>query len=151
MEKSAFCMQPALRLLRLGSLLEKHADQVLQQDTGLTFSQCRILLSLRENPSCSQRCLARCLDLTQAAVSRQTEMLREKGLLTREENAENRREHVLKLTAKGKKQLEEGMELVTEKFEAAFSVLSMEDITSIRTGVDKLLEHLRGLRDGDCD
>ncbi len=136
-------MQPALRLHRLSALLEKAADHALQAELELTFSQCMILLSLRDNPSCSQRSIAECRELTEAAVSRQTEMLREKGLLTREENAQNRREHVLKLTAKGTKLLEKGMEIITAKFSAVFSVLDDAEIDALRASLDKLLEAMR--------
>ncbi len=153
MGKNPFCMQPALRLHRLSALLEKAADHALHQELDLTFSQCMILLSLRDNPDCSQRSIARCRDLTQAAVSRQTEMLCEKGLLTREENERNRREHVLALTAKGTRLLEKGMEIVTAKFEAGFACLTQGETGALRASVDKLLDSMRSQRKGDgcCD
>jgi DNA-binding MarR family transcriptional regulator len=149
MNEQSFCMQPALRLHRLSFLLEKAADQALQRGAELTFSQCMILRSLRDNPSCSQQCLAKCRDLTQAAVSRQTEMLREKGLLLREENAKNRREHVLQLTQKGAKALERGMEIISATFEETFKALSGKETMCLQESVDKLLALMRAKRD-DC-
>ena len=151
MEKQSFCMQPALRLHRLSFLLEKAADQALQQKLDLTFSQCMILHSLRNNPDCSQQSIAKCRDLTQAAVSRQVEMLRGKGLINRTENPANRREHVLKLTAKGTKQLEKGMDIIIEKFESVFTVLTKAEMQVLQGSTEKLLESMyKGMGGDKC-
>jgi MarR family transcriptional regulator for hemolysin len=149
---SSPCMGPALKLHRFVFLLEKLADQTLQQEAEMTFSQCMILRSLGINPDCSQRSIARCRDLTQAAVSRQVETLREKKLVLRKENAQNRREHILTLTAAGQKKLDQGMAIIQREFDAVFKAVSAAERTQLESAVDKLLESLKRMKDTpSCD
>ena len=150
MSRQSLCMQPALQLHRLSFLLEKAADHALQQTLDLTFSQCMILNSLQKNPGCSQRSIARCRDLTQAAVSRQVDVLHEKKLISRIENAQNRREHILELTARGTHQLEKGMEIISAEFHAAFSLLKKGELQLLEHCVEKVLEEVRRTQGDPC-
>jgi DNA-binding MarR family transcriptional regulator len=147
---STLCTQPALKIHRLSFLLEKMADQALQHELDLSFSQCMILNSLSNNPKCSQQSIAKCRDLTQAAVSRQMETLQEKKLITREDNALNRREHVLKITQKGEAILKKGMAIMSEKFESALSVLTPEEMKQLQAQCEKVLDAIYKERDCGC-
>lgn len=129
----------ALKMHKFVFLLEKLADQSLQQKLRITFSQCMILLSLRENPGCSQQSVAKWRDLTQAAISRQVEMLREKKLLSRRENAKNRREHVIALTPLGAERLAAALKIISKKFEDVFRVLAQEERRAVEPRLDRIL------------
>lgn len=51
----------------------------------------------------TQQCLANCLDIDKASIVRMIDYLSEKGLVTRETNPNDRREHIIKPTRKGKR------------------------------------------------
>ena len=135
-------MLPALKLYRFAFLLERKADQALQEKLGLSFSQCMILRSLRLNPECSQQCIAKCRDLTQAAVSRQVDALKAKKLIARRENEKNRREHMLSMTAKGAAALDEALKIMQRTFDAAFKPVAAGDREQLEKTLDLLLEDI---------
>ncbi len=108
----------------------------------LTFSQWMILRSLANNPSCSQQSIARCRDLTQAAVSRQVEALRAKKLLSRRENPKNRREHVLTLTASGRTKFAAGAELIAKTLRGHFSSLNASQMKEMDAALGDLLQSI---------
>lgn len=151
MTKNGQCMLPALALHRLAMMLEKDADRALQETLDMTFSQCMILRSLQKNPACSQRCLAKCRDLTQAAVSRHVESLREKKWVQRKENAKNRREHILRLTPAGEKRLDAGLEIIQKRVDDAFGILSSTDRDKLQETLERLLEHLCRAKEECCE
>ncbi len=147
MIKGSLCTAPALKLHRFAFLLERRTDQALQEKLGLSFSQCMILRSLKLNPECSQHCIAKCRDLTQAAVSRQVDALKKKKLIVRKENEKNRREHMLSMTAKGVEVLEEALRIMQKTFDAAFKPVPAADASQLEHALDLLLS---GMCDG-CD
>jgi DNA-binding MarR family transcriptional regulator len=140
-------MNSALKIHRFVFLLEKLADQALQKEAELTFSQCMILVSLGNNPHCSQRSIARCRDLTQAAVSRQVESLNQKKLILRKENAQNRREHVLTLTPLGEKKLAQGAAIIQRTFDDVFKDISTAERMQLEKTVDRLLQGVQDCKE----
>ncbi len=89
------------KLHKLTFALDRRADSLLQDKLDITLSQFILLLGTAHYPQTSQCTVARFLNLTQAAVSRQIDTLVERKLVSRTENSENRREHVLALTTSG--------------------------------------------------
>lgn len=150
MDKPSACIPSALKLHRLSCVLERMADQVLQEKLSISFAQCMILQSLKNNPDCSQQCIAKCRDLTQAAVSRQIDALHQKKLVVRKENAENRREHILKMTDKGFQTLERANRLVQDIFDDVFRSVPRTELHAMDECIDHLLESIRKQKEEDC-
>lgn len=86
----------------LAARWEREADVTLQAACNIGISQYRILQVLDERPVYQQRELAVELGQTEASISRQIKLLQKNGLITNQVNPNNRREHVLKLSARGR-------------------------------------------------
>ena len=120
-------------------LLDKIADEVLEDKLGVTFSLFKILIAI-DHKTMSQREIADYWDMTEAAVSRQIELLLDKKLVEREENPDNRRQHVLKLSQTGRKMYDKGFKVLDEKTEEVFVVLDEREREVMTEGIHKLLK-----------
>lgn len=110
-------------LQRLAFLLARQSDQVLQEQLGIGFSQFKILMVLGWDPSYQQRNIADKLGQTEAGVSRQIKLLKERGLLTSQVNPENRREHITTPTLKGQRLTEKALEVLNSYHAPMFELL----------------------------
>lgn len=128
--------------------MDKRVDHALQEEVDLTLSQFLILMGLECQGHCAQQRIAEFLDVTQAAVSRQVELLREKKLIERLENPENRREHILELTAVGKEKLAHATTVIAQQSEKLLAVINAEERELLQSALKKLLEGQ--LEDSDC-
>lgn len=118
-------------------ILDKLADRTLQQQLQLTYPQFLMLLAIAQHETVSQRVVADFLELTPGAVSRHIEILRERELLVREENLENRREHRLHLTESGKLLFKKAKAILDQKYTELLPDLAPEK--------QKQLEEVLGL------
>lgn len=85
----------------VASVMAKQADQTLQEELGLGLSQFKILMVLQKTERVQQRFIADSLGQTEASISRQIQLLQEKGLLTSKRDPKNLRQHITVPTAKG--------------------------------------------------
>lgn len=129
-------------LQKLSFVLAKQSDQVLQEQLGIGFSQFKILMVLGWNPSVRQRHIAEKLGQTEAAISRQIQLLKDDGLLTVKVNPENRREHITAPTAKGEKLCEKAMELLNNYHAPMFARLSDRQRERLHEYLSTMLEHV---------
>lgn len=132
-------MRCAAKIHHLMSLLEKHADTFLMEELSLSFMQTLILNIIRHHPNTTQNFVAECTKFTPGAVSRQIEVLREKGMLTRKVKKDNRREHEITLTAKGKKEVEKAFNLLETRLQGVFTVLNDKECTQMEECVSRLI------------
>src|SRR3989344_4117478 len=107
-------------LHKLVFLMDKLADRVLRDKLGLTFSQFKILMAIDHRDAC-QKDVAKFWDMTEAAVSRQVDLLLQKKLIVKTENSGNRRQFLLKLTGVGDKLLTKSFKLVDDKYDEIYS------------------------------
>lgn len=91
------------KLGRLSSRLEVEAETELKVSFGLTFSQFKIIDALSRCDEVTQRGLADIIGVTPAVVTKQAEILADRGLILQELNPRSRREKLLRLTEKGQK------------------------------------------------
>lgn len=105
-------------------IMQRQADQVLQERLGIGMSQYRILMTLQDRPNVQQRFLADSLGQTEASISRQVKLLVEKGVLAVETNPQNRREHVTVLTVRGAKLTQAAEGILSAYYAPAFGMLS---------------------------
>jgi DNA-binding MarR family transcriptional regulator len=127
-------------------VMDKLADSTLQSKVDLTLSQFLLLMTIIENPNLKQIEVANFLELTQAAVSRQIEVLRNKKLIIVEINQENRRENFLNPTPLGNKIFTQSSEILHEKFENLYKVITEKDKENLEKSLDKLLFSFCGKR-----
>lgn len=130
---------PILKIHKFVFLAEKALDRRLQHDVGLSFSQCMILVHVAHNPHISQRHVAYERDITPAAVSRHIEALVEAGLISRFDREQNKREHVLEVTIRGRGVVKTAEEVLEEEIEALMKQLSHDDVKRVDSVFDRLL------------
>jgi len=122
--------------------MDKIADRVLQINSDITLSQFLILTAVKHKAGISQERIAKFLELTQAAVSRQIEVLRKKKLILREENPQNRREHILSITKNGESKLKKSSKIIMSKFNYLYKVLNRDEKIAFNKSLDKIFEVL---------
>jgi DNA-binding MarR family transcriptional regulator len=124
-------------------LLDKMSDQILQDRLNLGFSQFLVLMALAGQPKAPQKFVAAQLDQTQAAVSRQVDILVDLKLVSRMQNPENRREHILALTKSGLKAYRDGLSAIDERFDKLFSIWQKSEKANLIQALDKLVFEIR--------
>ncbi len=127
------------KLHKLASLLDRQADSLLTQEFDLTLTQFVLLFGLAHYPQASQTAVAKYLNLTGAAVSRQMDGLSDKGLIERYPNPENRREQVLKVSSKGQSTLSKAKASVGGLYLKSFAGVSKSQMRNFSRVLDKLL------------
>lgn len=130
-------------LQHTAAILARQNDRVLQERLGIGFSQCKLLLVLRHNPSTEQREIATWLGQTEASISRQIKIMADAGLLTNMRDRHNKRRHQTALTAKGVTVTDQAMQILDDQYTAAFSALEGKDH-------DVLVQSLRSVHNVLC-
>ena len=125
-------------------LLNKIVDAGLQASVGFGFPQFLILSAIEKNPGVSQLRVAKYLDLTEAAVSKQTGLMIGKKLIHRAENPLNRREHVLNITTVGLKKLMLAKIVLDKKMAEIFLVLDNTEQDRLRKILEKIVGKIHG-------
>jgi DNA-binding MarR family transcriptional regulator len=138
-----FGREVAFKMKKAMLAIDGIAEQTLQAHLALTLPQFWVLNSLEHHEGVPQKAICRLLGLTPAAISRQIEVLREKGLLVREYNPTCRREHVLTLTDKGREQAAQGTELLQREFGKLYLPMDAAQKDALERSLDTLLEALR--------
>lgn len=121
-------------------VMDKIANRTLQDNFNLTYSQFLVLVAINRNPDVSQRDIADFLDMTEAAVSRQIDIIVDKKYAQRYENKKNRREYILSLTESGKNNLQKAFKILDDKFEDVFKVIDEDEKKILASAFGKLLK-----------
>ena len=119
-------------------LLDKLADRILRERLKMTFSQFRVLMAIGRKDVC-QKDIADFWDMTEAAVSRQIEILAGKKLITKKENAKNRRARIVSLTSSGEKLLQRAFTLIDGEYEEIYKDINQKERKVLVESLDKLL------------
>jgi len=127
-------------LHRLVFSMDKMAEELLSAHFDVTFSQFRMLMGVEKGKLTCQSHIAKFFGLTPAAISRQIDLLTEKKLIVSKTNHENRREHILELTKKGKGATKKAIELFDHQFQKAYSVLTPHEQELFAGNLQKLTE-----------
>ena len=107
-------------LNRLAFSLSRQSDQILLERLGIGMSQYIIMHILQIQPSIQQRVIATQLGQTEASISRQMKILANQSLLEVRTNPQNRREHVIILTTKGERIIDEANKILDEFHKSVF-------------------------------
>jgi DNA-binding MarR family transcriptional regulator len=128
------------KLARVANSLEREMESELKVSFKLTFSQFRVLNGLAVLGEVSQRELAEYLSVTPAVVTRQAEVLSERGLVAQSMNPKSKREHILLLTKRGQDAVDDAARLMARRQRELFENLSLKDETAFERGIDGLLK-----------
>lgn len=123
---------------------QKRLEHELTRAKGISFSQFLILLGLHCKESSSQTEIADFLYLTEATVSRHITALEKGKYLTRKEDPQNRRRHVLTLTAKGEKAFVAAHKVIEDELKDIFGPIPKKDRALISTAFERVLAKLIG-------
>jgi DNA-binding MarR family transcriptional regulator len=130
------------QLHSLIKVIDTAGDKILHAEMSLGFSQFKILTVLRERPLVSQATIASLLNLTAPAISRHTDILLHKGLVTMKVNPKNKREHLLALTAAGGEALSKSWDLLDSRFTRVIKILTTQEQQQLIDMLDKLFRQL---------
>lgn len=111
---------------------------------GVTVAEWVFLRALHDETSLSPSVLAEKMGMTKGAISKLSERLVEKGLVTRAEDETDRRAHHLALSAEGRAKVPHLAALADANDAEAFGVLSAEEHTELDRLL-RLLAERRGL------
>lgn len=142
----------------LGSLLQhiafslgRQTDQVLLEQLGIGQSQFKIMQVLHKDIDVSQKHIADILGQTEASVSRQVKFMNRDGLVANHINPRNKREHLINLTTRGERIMEEAIKILNRYHQAVYETLSprqqrqlMDSLTSMH------FEVCKGNKPGRC-
>lgn len=132
-------MRVAAKMHHAVFLLQKYADLHLQKKEGLSFMQALILNMIKHHPQTTQSFIVGCTRFTPGAVSRQIEVLHEKGLVTRSTNEQNRRAQEIELTKEGRILVDRSFEMLNEELKAHFSALNAIELQQLSELVTKVI------------
>lgn len=140
-------MKPANNLGYLinhvAAVMARQADQALQEQLGIGLSQFKILMVLQRNDRVQQRFIAESLGQTEASISRQIQLMQDKGLLTSKRDPKNLRQHITVPTAAGLELTKAAMNVLSELMEPELAQMG-------QPAFEQLLTNLRQLHDIVC-
>lgn len=135
-EKITYSQQCLMRMNKLVFMMDKIIDQLLREKMSLRQSQILIMMAIKRKSDLPQKSIADFLGITQAAVSRQIELLEKSHLISRKENDKNRRANMLILTKQGEQKLKTAVKLVDSALSKHFEPLKN---TGLVEQLDKVL------------
>ncbi len=120
----------------LAAVMGKQSDHILRDQLGIGQSQYKLLLVLEWNPRVQQRAIADSLGQSEASISRQIKLLKQRGLLLSKPDPTNRRKHLTTPTPLGMQITEAATAIMRRSFGPEFA----------RLGGDQLLQLIADLQ-----
>jgi DNA-binding MarR family transcriptional regulator len=138
-DQTAYISRIATGVHRLSTVLGNASERVIQECCGFGLSQFRVLWVLHTHQEgVQQNVIARWLNLTEAAISRQLQLMKEQGLLTVTVADDDRRSRTVVLTPEGRQFTQNGLNRLVETFAPAFTALSLEQQKQLSESLDTL-------------
>jgi len=126
---------------QMGFIISKNIEQNRLDSwlfLNLTMSQLKGLVYITFQENVCIRDLSQTLKMAQPNVTNLVDFLVKEGLVSREENPEDRRMLMLKTTAKGKKLVAELTENILNEMSRYLMQLSMEQLQALENGLKPL-------------
>ncbi len=105
---------------RLSSNLSRKYDQLLLERYGIGFSQYKIMHLLQNNEAMKQSSIATILGQTEASISRQVQIMVGYGFAIVTVNKLDKREHLVCITSKGLRLINEADKVISQKTSQIF-------------------------------
>jgi DNA-binding MarR family transcriptional regulator len=122
----------------LAAVMGRQSDQVLQEQLGIGLSQFKILMVLEWNPRVQQKAIADSLGQTEASISRQIKLLKNKKLLVTKQDPQNRRRHITVPTTLGMQVTEAATAIMRRSFGPELGSIGDDQLMQLVTGLQKL-------------
>lgn len=132
-------------LHKLGAMMEKQSDAALFGEFGLGFSQFKIMMALEHHAGVQQKEIANFLGQTEASISRQIKLLHDAGFLTVGERPEDKKKHIIELTAKGKRMSVDAFAVLQNFYQPVISQLTPAEQKSTLTHLGKIYDKINVL------
>ncbi|CAN5453197.1 hypothetical protein BH10PAT3_BH10PAT3_5910 [soil metagenome] len=129
----------ATNIHRLSNVLGKVADTTLQDCCGFGSSQFKILWMLHKHKEgVLQTTIANWLSQTEAASSRQIGLRKQDGRIEQHVDPNNRRNHIIVLSAEGRKFAENAMVALMKDYKPHFAVLTTTEQAEMNRMLEKI-------------
>ncbi len=128
------------KIIRVASALEREVESELKVSYALTFSQFKVLSTLKSLGEVSQREVAAALEVTPAVITRQAEVLSARGLLNQRPNPLSKRENQLVLTKKGEGAVADASKHVSDIMARVMEDVSLQDETALQRGIEGMVK-----------
>jgi DNA-binding MarR family transcriptional regulator len=142
------------RLNRLAAEVSNALSVEYQQRYGLDIPEWRVLATLGfRNDACSAQYIAHCTRTHKSTISRAVTSLMQRKLVERVENADDRREFRLQMTAKGKTLYEELIPQLLRREQEILSCLSAQerkDFAALLSKIEKGFDLVQTSKDADA-
>ena len=142
------------RLNRLAAEVSNALSVEYQERYGLDIPEWRVLATLGfRNDACSAQYIAHCTRTHKSTISRAVTSLMQRKLVERVENADDRREFRLQMTAKGKALYEELIPQLLRREQEILSCLSAQerkDFAALLGKIEKSFELVQTSKDADA-
>jgi DNA-binding MarR family transcriptional regulator len=125
-------------LNHLAAVLGKQSDQILKEQLGIGYSQYRILMALEWNPRVQQNIIANHLGQTEASISRQVKLLKQKGLLITKTDPRNKRKHINLPTPMGMQITEAATDVLKRSLSQDLDQFSEDNILKLNQNLGAL-------------
>lgn len=136
----------------LAAVIGKQLDQTLKEQLGIGLSQYRILMVLEWNPRIQQKAIADSLGQTEASISRQIKLLKDKRLLTSQVDNLNKRRHISFPTPFGLQVTEAASDLLRKSFSSDLANINDNQIIKLTDNLIELHKIVcRPGKTGACD
>jgi DNA-binding MarR family transcriptional regulator len=106
---------------------------------NLTIAQLKSLIFVRAEGPTNSKTLAAVMRVTPPDVTRIIDRLVEQGLMSREENPDNRRMQILKVTDKGEELLKRLRERGPKRMSGILKLMSIEELSALYQGLSALI------------
>jgi DNA-binding MarR family transcriptional regulator len=131
------------RLNRLAAEVSTALSIEYRERYGLDIPEWRVLATLGfRNDACSAQYIAHCTRTHKSTISRAVTTLMQRRLIERLENADDRREFVLRMTAKGQALYEELIPRLKRKEQEILSCLTAQERKDFAAALGKIERHL---------
>ncbi len=100
---------------------------LVHEGMDLSYNQYKTLLTIADREACSLGDLARELEVAMSSASQMIDRLVGQGLVHREQDADNRRQVVIRLTGEGRKLIEELQRGILKGYQQVLDQLSEQD------------------------
>lgn len=130
----------AWQIHKLAFVLEKQADEIMKGQLDIGFAQYKVLEAINQNDLAKQNTVAELLDQTEASISRQIRILKQKGLITVREVQGNKRARELRLSGVGEDIVRQAAHVVDQVYSPAITALNFSEQQQLSDMLGRLLQ-----------
>ena len=131
------------RISVLTQMFGREAARIYSERWGLSLPKYRVLTVMANLSGISLRELTDQTQMDKGQISRVVSQMELEGLITRKSDDKNARRLILTLTSAGAKLYKQTIGVSEERQREILSVLTTEELTALRSTLDKLSSHIR--------